>query len=144
MIASNISYVPFSPFSPSLFPFEGSKAYSDAFDLVHRREADAPNAIWQADHTELDILVKDGDGTARRPWLTIILDDYSRAVAGFCLSLAAPSSIQTALALRQAIWRKPQPGWHVCGIPQVLYSDHGSDFTSRLEMSAQKGPTLSA
>nr|WP_020467577.1 DDE-type integrase/transposase/recombinase [Singulisphaera acidiphila] len=110
---------------------EGSKAYSESFDLVHHHEATAPNAIWQADHTELDILIKDGDGTARRPWLTIILDDYSRAVAGFCLSLAAPSSIQTALALRQAIWRKSQPGWHVCGIPQVLYSDHGSDFTSR-------------
>ena len=39
--------------------------------------------------------------------------------------------MQTALALRQAIWRKPQPGWHVCGIPQVLYTDHGSDFTSQ-------------
>ena len=110
---------------------EGSKAYSESFDLVHRHEADAPNAIWQADHTELDILVKDTDGTARRPWLTIIIDDYSRAVAGYFLSLSAPSAIQTALALRQAIWRKSQPGWHICGIPQVLYSDHGSDFTSR-------------
>ena len=109
---------------------EGSKAYSDSFDLVHRREADAPNAIWQADHTELDILVKDTDGTARRPWLTIIIDDYSRAVAAYFLSFAAPSAIQTALALRQAIWRKPQAGWHVCGIPLVLYTDHGSDFTS--------------
>jgi putative transposase len=28
---------------------EGSKAYRDAFELVHRREADRPNAIWQAD-----------------------------------------------------------------------------------------------
>jgi putative transposase len=25
---------------------EGTKAYSNAFELVHRREADAPNAIW--------------------------------------------------------------------------------------------------
>ena len=110
---------------------EGSKAYSASFDLVHRTEADTPNAIWQADHTELDILVKDDDGSARRPWLTIILDDYSRAVAGYLLSFSAPSAIQTALALRQAIWRKPQAGWHVCGIPQVLYTDHGSDFTSQ-------------
>jgi len=45
---------------------EGSKAYSESFDLVHRREADAPNTIWQADHTDLDILVKDADGTPRR------------------------------------------------------------------------------
>ena len=44
---------------------------------------------------------------------------------------SAPSAIQTALALRQAIWRKGRPGWQVCGIPGILYSDHGSDFTSR-------------
>ena len=110
---------------------QGTKAYSESFDLVHRAEAEAPNAIWQADHTELDILVKGDKGSARRPWLTIVLDDYSRAVAGYMLSFTPPSAIQTALALRQAIWRKPQAGWHICGIPQVLYTDHGSDFTSR-------------
>jgi putative transposase len=47
------------------------------------------------------------------------------------LFFSAPSAIQTVLGLRQAIWRKAQPGWHVCGIPQILYIDHGSDFTSR-------------
>jgi putative transposase len=36
---------------------EGTKAYSEAFDLVHRREASGPNAIWQADHSPLDILL---------------------------------------------------------------------------------------
>jgi transposase InsO family protein len=36
----------------------------------------------------------------------------------------------TALALRQAIWRKPDPAWHVCGIPGVFYTGHGGDFTS--------------
>lgn len=109
----------------------GAKAYGERYDLVHRHEAKAPNAIWQADHTELDILVKDEQGNSRRPWLTIILDDYSRAVAGYMLSFSAPSAAQTALALRQAIWRKSNPGWHVCGIPEILYTDHGSDFTSR-------------
>ncbi len=38
--------------------------------------------------------------------------------------------MQTALALRQAIWRKADPRWPVCGIPATLYSDHGADFTS--------------
>jgi putative transposase len=38
--------------------------------------------------------------------------------------------LQTALALRQAIWRKSEPGWHVCAIPDAFYTDHGSDFTS--------------
>jgi putative transposase len=110
---------------------EGARGYSNTFDLIHRREAEGPNAVWQADHSELDILVQDEAGQARKPWLTIILDDYSRAVSGYLLSLSAPSAIQTALALRQAIWRKSQPGWHVCGIPKVLYTDHGCDFTSR-------------
>src|SRR5262249_54221040 len=34
---------------------KGAKAYSNSFELVYRREAGCPNAIWQADHTPLDI-----------------------------------------------------------------------------------------
>lgn len=41
---------------------EGTKAYSNTFELVHRREAERPNAIWQADHTPLDILLLRPDG----------------------------------------------------------------------------------
>lgn len=66
-----------------------------------------------------------------KPWLTVILDDYSRAVAGYFLSFEAPSGLHTSLALRQAIWRKEGPRWTVCGITEVLYPDNGSDFTSR-------------
>lgn len=115
----------------------GSKAYGDTFEWVHRREADRPNAMWQADHTLLDLLVQRDDGEPARPWLSIILDDYSRAVMGYFLSWDAPSALQTALALRQAIWRKDDARWSVCGIPDVLYTDNGSDFTSRhLEQAA--------
>ncbi|GGF70156.1 hypothetical protein GCM10010912_14230 [Paenibacillus albidus] len=65
-----------------------------------------------------------------RPWLTIILDDYSRAIAGYYLSSHAPSAIQTSLSLHQAIWNKNRSDWQVCGIPEKFYTDHGSDFTS--------------
>jgi len=51
-------------------------------------------------------------------------------VAGFGVSFHAPSAIQTALVLRQAIWRKTAPAWHLSGIPETFYTDHGSDFTS--------------
>ena len=64
------------------------------------------------------------------PWLTLIEDDHSRAVAGYAVNLEAPSALTTALAFRQAIWRKSWPGWHVCGIPDAFHVDHGSDFTS--------------
>jgi putative transposase len=109
---------------------DGPKRYADHYELLYRREASRPNEMWQADHTELDLWVLDERGQPARPWLTIVLDDYSRAVAGYAVSLHAPSSIQTALALRQAIWRKGNPHWTVCGIPEVFYNDHGSDFTS--------------
>ena len=110
---------------------EGTKAYADTFEMVHRREVERPNTIWQADHTLLDILLVREDETAAKPWLTVIIDDYSRAVAGYFLSFDPPSALQTALALRQAIWRKEDARWQICGIPDVLYTDNGSDFTSR-------------
>lgn len=109
---------------------EGSKVYEQEYELLYRREATAPNEIWQADHTPLDIVLLDENGESRKPWLTIIIDDYSRAICGYFISFGEPCSIHTALALRQAIWRKKNPKWQVCGIPQILYSDNGSDFKS--------------
>jgi len=64
-------------------------------------------------------------------WLTVVIDDYSRAIAGYYLSFDAPCALHTSLALRQAIWRKEDPRWHVCGIPETFYTDHGTDFTSQ-------------
>ncbi|GGM16159.1 hypothetical protein GCM10011594_40240 [Nakamurella endophytica] len=108
----------------------GAAAYRDRYELVLRRESDRPNQLWQVDHTELDVLVLDPEGKPVRPWLTVVLDDHSRAVAGYTVFVGAPTAAQTALALRQAIWRKSDPDWPVCGLPEVLYCDNGSDFTS--------------
>lgn len=66
--------------------------------------------------TQLDLWARRNDGKIGRPWLTIIIDDYSRAIAGFFPSLGSPSAGQTALALRQAIWRKAEPDWKIFGI----------------------------
>jgi putative transposase len=109
---------------------QGTKTYRERFDLLYRREATKPNEIWQADHSLLAIWLYNDEGRPARPWLTVIMDDYSRAIAGFGLSVQAPSALRTALVLRQAIWRKAAPQWQVCGIPVRFYTDHGSDFTS--------------
>ena len=109
---------------------EGAASYRDKHELVLRRQAELPNAMWQADHTMLDILVVGTDGKPARPWLTTILDDRSRAICGYTVFLGAPSAMNTALALRQAIWHKTDPTWPMCGLPDVLYVDHGSDFIS--------------
>ncbi|MGA5275454.1 DDE-type integrase/transposase/recombinase [Streptomyces cellulosae] len=109
---------------------QGTKRYREVYKLVYRREAAAPNDIWQADHTQLDLWVIAPSGKPARPWLTVIEDDHSRAVAGYAVNLEAPSALITALAFRHAIWRKSEPDWHVCGIPPVFHLDHGADFTS--------------
>ncbi len=44
---------------------DGPARYRDRYELVYRREAAAPNEVWQADHTQLDILVLD-QGAGRR------------------------------------------------------------------------------
>jgi len=109
---------------------EGPASYRDRHELVYRRRAERPNHTWQADHTELDILIIGANGKPDRPWLTTVMDDYSRAICGYTVFTGAPSALNTALALRQAIWRKPDPSWAMCGIPDILHVDHGSDFTS--------------
>jgi len=119
---------------------DAAKRYADSHELVHRREASRPNEIWQADHTLLDITVIGEKGDVVRPWLSLIVDDYSRAIAGYFLSVGAPSAMNTALALKQAIWHKADTRWVICGIPEILYVDNGSDFTS--EHIAQAGVAL--
>lgn len=54
---------------------DGPVAYRDQYELIYRHTAEHPNDTWQADHTELDILITDASGGPERPWLTTILDD---------------------------------------------------------------------
>ncbi len=110
---------------------EGTKSYDQAYELVFRREASTPNELWQVDHTLLNIVLIDEKGQSKRPWLTTIIDDYSRAICGYYLSFETPCAINIALSLKQAIWRKSNPKWQVCGIPSTLYSDNGKDFKSK-------------
>jgi putative transposase len=75
---------------------EGSKAYREQFDLLYRFEAEAPNHLWQADHTFLPVFLLNERGKPDRPWLSAILDDHSRTIAGYFLGFQAPTALQTA------------------------------------------------
>jgi putative transposase len=110
---------------------QGAAAYSEEYDLLYLREATHANAMWQADHTPLDVWLLDEAGKPAKPNLTAIEDDYSRMIVGYRLSFQPATALTTALTLRQAIWRKEDPRWSACGIPSVFYTDHGSDFTSK-------------
>ncbi len=38
------------------------------------------------------------------------------------------TALTTALALRQAVWRKEDPRWHASGIPTVFYTNYYTDL----------------
>jgi len=96
------------------------------------------NQVWQCDHTPADIFVVDSQGDLLgRPTLTTVIDTYSRCIMGIHLGMERPSAAVTGLALRHAILPKqyqrgyePQNLWESYGVPQYLYTDAGSDFTS--------------
>lgn len=120
------------PDDMSVLATQGSKAYQQKYDLLHLRSSNRPNEIWQADHVLIDIEIYNDKNELERPWLTIIIDDCSRAICGYELSFLAPSINKTSLCLRHALWRKVDPRWSIMGVPETLYTDHGPDFTSKV------------
>src|SRR5699024_11170974 len=79
----------------------GPVAYRDHFELVWRHRAERANATWQADHTQLDILIVDANHPPVRPWLTVIFADYARADGGYMVFVGAASALTTAVELRE-------------------------------------------
>jgi putative transposase len=96
------------------------------------------NQVWQCDHTWVDVLVVDQQGDIiGRPWLTTVIDTYSRCIMGIRLGFEAPSSQVVALALRHAMLPKQYPpefclgcDWGTYGKPEYFYTDGGKDFRS--------------
>jgi putative transposase len=94
--------------------------------------------LAQIDHTLADIIVVDEieRRPIGRPWLTLVIDVATRVIAGFHLSLDAPSSTAVALALSHAVLPKRdfkgQPdlsaSWPVEGLPQTIHLDNAKEF----------------
>ena len=97
--------------------------------LYLRYEAPHRNAVWQADHKQLPILVIAAEGRrARRPWVTQFVDDYSRAIMGWAISLQ-PTSAEVLAALRDALLVQPGRG-PFGGVPDRLRWDRGLEFAA--------------
>jgi putative transposase len=100
-----------------------------------------PLELVQIDHTLVDVVVV--DELARRPigrpWVTLAVDVASRAVLGFHLSLAAPSSTSVALTLSMSILSKEDvldhigsnSRWPMHGLPERVHVDNAREFHSK-------------
>jgi putative transposase len=94
----------------------------------------------EMDHSPLKVVVGTKAGPIGQPWLTLLIDYYSRMVVGFCLGFEPPSYAVIMEALRYAILPKAnlrqryprvQGIWPCCGLPTKLVSDRGPDLTSK-------------
>ncbi|WAJ26712.1 hypothetical protein [Antarcticirhabdus aurantiaca] len=98
----------------------------------------------EIDHSVLDLLVVDEDGIVLgTPYITILIDRYTRMILGFSLSFVPPSWVSVMDALQMAVLPKepvidricrgrerPEKDWPVVGVPATLFVDRGAEFRS--------------
>jgi putative transposase len=100
-----------------------------------------PMEILQIDHTRVDVIVVDQEQRLPigRPWLTLAIDVTTRMVAGFHVSLWAPSTLSLCLALSHAVLHKDSwladrelhnLEWPAAGLPQIIHVDNAKEFHS--------------
>ncbi len=89
------------------------------------RHGERPFEIGHIDHTELDLELVDSRTGANlgRPWLTILLDAFTRLVIAFFLTFDPPSYRSCMAVIRNAVRRHGR-------IPKTIVVDQGSDFES--------------
>lgn len=75
-----------------------------------------------------------------QPWLTVLIDYYSRMIVGFCVGFEPPSYAVLMEGLRHAILPKThvaekhplvKGSWPCYGLPETVVCDRGPDLTSR-------------
>jgi len=94
-------------------------------DLKTPRHGDRPLEIGHIDHTELDVEVV-SSRTGRvlgRPWMTLLIDAYSRRVPAFYLTFDPPSYRSCMMVLRECVRRQNR-------FPQIVVVDGGKEFGS--------------
>lgn len=103
--------------------------------------ASRPGEVYEIDHHKLKIVLFDSQTglILGRPWLTLALDRFTRAVVGYYLSLRSPNWHSIAMCLRHAIAPKLdiqdrfphlQHDWPYFGLPEWIVVDNGRDFHS--------------
>jgi transposase InsO family protein len=89
------------------------------------RHGDRPFEIGHIDHTELDVEVVCSH-TGRplgRPWMTILIDAFSRRVLSLHVTFDPPSYRSCMMVLRECVRR-------LARLPQILVIDGGTEFQS--------------
>jgi putative transposase len=87
------------------------------------------NQVWELDHKELPILLLPRRGRAVKPWLTSVVDDGTRALLGWAITLT-PSTATVLSALRMALTHDPTRG-PFGAVPAAARVDRGLEFAAQ-------------
>lgn len=108
----------------------------------HFPGAETPLAVVQVDHTLLDIILVDDIHRlpVGRPWITLIIDVFSRMVLGFYISFDPPGNLSLGLSLAHAILPKEvqlhkldiQTPWPCWGLPKTIHADNAKEFRGNM------------
>ena len=94
---------------------------------------------WEIDHTLLDVLLVDEETglVIGRPYITIVLDKYSRMIMGYLIHLAAPNTETVLRVIERSIrpkadflkrFPKVQNEWRAHGMPARIVPDNAAEF----------------
>ena len=92
------------------------------------RPAGHRNQTWEMDHKQLPILVMPPRGAACCPWLTTVIDDATRVLAGWAIALT-PHTGTVLTAVRMALVHDPARG-PFGAIPAQVRIDRGLEFAA--------------
>ncbi|MCW3767806.1 MULTISPECIES: Mu transposase C-terminal domain-containing protein [Paenarthrobacter] len=94
----------------------------------------------QIDHTIIDVVIVDERErqSIGRPYLTVAIDVFSRALVGMVVTLEPPSAVSVGLCLAHAVGDKRpwlerlglEVDWSMSGKPKSLFLDNASEFKS--------------
>ncbi|SFO44386.1 putative transposase [Pseudonocardia ammonioxydans] len=98
-------------------------------EVYLRWAPDRRNALWEADHVELPVLVLAPRAQRpAKPWATLFVEAFSRLIMGWAVSLRPHSGVVLA-AMRAGIVIDPQRG-PFGGLPEVVRPDNGLEFAA--------------
>jgi putative transposase len=94
---------------------------------------------WEIDHTPLDVLLVDEETglVIGRPFMTVVVDKFSRMVMGYLLHLAAPNTESVLRVIERAIrpkadllqrFPKVKNEWRAHGMPARIVPDNAAEF----------------
>lgn len=118
----------------------GAEAANQKFGAKPGRlEMSYPLQMVQIDHTVVDCILVDEESREAlfRPWLTLVIDIYTRVILGYYIAYHAPSILTVACAITHAVLPKNRYLQNLgCtnikhpffGVPEILHMDNASEF----------------